>query len=652
MSTIRAFVGHSFAKQDAEVVEQFLKFFDTIAKLGIGFSWDHAQDAEPKEVAAKVLELIEDKNTFIGICTKKELVIDRDRLQRPMFRKEKFVSDETNYYWKASDWLIQEIGLAIGRRLKIILLVEAGIRSPGNFQGNLEYIEFDRNSLSSSFDRILQMIKSISPHNTALVKSNSEQVAKVVVEDAPRKREKNPKPVSPRATWSNEQFEFALFKAILFDDKLGIAKLDATYRKTQSYREATDGGYWDARIEATRIASGKNGDLNKLKALVEVEPVTAQKLDCLAIGYSGSEFHSKAAGTYERAFQLAKTPNLKTTYLARAAQQYAKDDKREEMERVIQLMRGLGSNEERILNTIKECEKQFGDKDTQIAAMERLLELSPQNEDMRFSLAYLYSQQENKDLSLYHYEMIPFGNRSGAAWNNIGVAFERLKMPVRAVRAYKLAAQKNETLAMSNLASKYMSEGFFEEAQLQLNEALKIADRHENVASTMVRMTEMNTQEEKTETELKSKVRPLLDFNRALGHAAALPQLGIRQGKWKGPDCELTIASVGNRFRAVGNYEVKASALAAGLLNPFAAIAAPRLSHDTYKVNYSGKIIGRMIVGDVVRGRQDGAKVSLLGGDTETRAMMYVSEDGGSILVSEKTHDGSPKFYQLTAVKE
>jgi len=73
MAGIRAFVGHSFTANDEQVVGQFLKYLNQVSGL-LDFSWQHAENAEPKDLAAKVLSLIADKTVFIAICTRKELV--------------------------------------------------------------------------------------------------------------------------------------------------------------------------------------------------------------------------------------------------------------------------------------------------------------------------------------------------------------------------------------------------------------------------------------------------------------------------------------------------------------------------------------------------------------------------------------------------
>ena len=133
MSPIKAFVGHSFTAEDSEIVEKFLKFFTRLEKMNAGFSWVHAEAAEPKQLADKVMTLIQDRNLFIGICTKKELAVRPERLSKlPLLNKQ--YANIQDLEWKTSDWIIQEIGLAKGRNLEILLLIENGVRKPAAFR--------------------------------------------------------------------------------------------------------------------------------------------------------------------------------------------------------------------------------------------------------------------------------------------------------------------------------------------------------------------------------------------------------------------------------------------------------------------------------------------------------------------------------------
>lgn len=123
---IRAFVGHSFATDDEAVVQRFLKYLTVIQSMNIGFSWEHAEPAEPKELAEKVLRLIADKNVFIGICTRKEVVIEPDKLRQSLLNRRIMKAEQASFSSKTSDWIIQEIGMAVGRDLDLILLKEEG----------------------------------------------------------------------------------------------------------------------------------------------------------------------------------------------------------------------------------------------------------------------------------------------------------------------------------------------------------------------------------------------------------------------------------------------------------------------------------------------------------------------------------------------
>ena len=131
MIEFRAFVGHSFTSGDAIVVRKFLDYLEQISGLLSEFSWVHAEPAEPRQLAEKVLSLLERRNLFIGICTNKECVIDIASQKRNRFRNTLKI-DANRLTCKTSDWIIQEIGVAIGRGLHLLLLVENGVRPPAD----------------------------------------------------------------------------------------------------------------------------------------------------------------------------------------------------------------------------------------------------------------------------------------------------------------------------------------------------------------------------------------------------------------------------------------------------------------------------------------------------------------------------------------
>jgi len=82
MAKIAAFIGHSFADANKDVVREFLEFFNHVKDTLDDFTWEHAEPAEPKVLSEKVKNLTTDKNIFIGICTAKEKVIASEELKQ------------------------------------------------------------------------------------------------------------------------------------------------------------------------------------------------------------------------------------------------------------------------------------------------------------------------------------------------------------------------------------------------------------------------------------------------------------------------------------------------------------------------------------------------------------------------------------------
>src|SRR5258708_7146232 len=115
MNEIRAFIGHSFSPDDEQVVGKFLGYFTQVANLNPSFSWDHARAAEPVDLREKVLSLINGKNTFIAICTPQERAVADSDLISGWFGTSTLKAPAEKFQRKTSDWVIQEIGLAVGR---------------------------------------------------------------------------------------------------------------------------------------------------------------------------------------------------------------------------------------------------------------------------------------------------------------------------------------------------------------------------------------------------------------------------------------------------------------------------------------------------------------------------------------------------------
>lgn len=130
-----AFVGHSFARGDQEIVQAVI---DTL--VGIGIAVVTGEVPRANRISEKVKTLIEGQDIFVGIFTR------RDRIAR---RPE----------WTTSVWVIDEKAYAYARGKKLILIKEDGVGSIGGIQGDYEFLEFSRARVADLIGRLLRMFE-------------------------------------------------------------------------------------------------------------------------------------------------------------------------------------------------------------------------------------------------------------------------------------------------------------------------------------------------------------------------------------------------------------------------------------------------------------------------------------------------------------
>ena len=148
--------------------------------------------------------------------------------------------------------------------------------------------------------------------------------------------------------------------------------------------------------------------------------------------------------------------------------------------------------------------------------MEQMAELRPGDASARFLLAFKHSEIGNYDMALHHYLRIPIFERDAMTWNNLGVAYGNFEMPTKAIAAFRVSEQKNETLAMCNLGFKLLRSGFLPEAQQEADKAISIKPHHKNVPELLKRLNEVQNQEEDKLAETLEKQRRRLLLSKVM----------------------------------------------------------------------------------------------------------------------------------------
>ena len=294
------------------------------------------------------------------------------------------------------------------------------------------------------------------------------------------------------------------------------------------------------------------------------------------------------------------------------------------------------------LSRLAEFEK---DNDLQLAVLERKLELHPGDATARFDLAYKHSESKNADMALHHYAKIPVPSRDATTWNNLGVSFGEINLPVNSVRAYRKAEAANETLAMSNLGYKLLSAGFIEEAQKECDKALAIPNYHKNIPQLLARLKEVPEEEQKSLDESLENIKPKAAFYRQLGEAATLKIPKMVAARWQCAECVLDLTLSGTTIKLSGTYKRASSPLVSALMGTSAIQKV-----TTHKIEYNGKLRGQMIIGDVSRSN-DGEQTTFIALELgKIKVLMHFSADGSELHVMENPHSTAPKFDVLKKV--
>jgi len=390
----------------------------------------------------------------------------------------------------------QEIGLAKGRSLELILLIESGLRRPGGLQGDVEYIPFDRTTPEKSFGKILDMITALSPKMPNIVSTTSD------ITSVPDEEPRAPPPLDdkqwwvPKPKWVRHDYQVAYMVSIEFD----VADADPQ-SISNAYLASDDAGKgdnrnsWEAFCEWTRLRSAKGGSLLRLKELAAAHPHSSGVLNYLAQGFELYQDYAASALTYEAGAKVARDDRGRLQLLKLAAVAHARAGAREASSAIIAEMKThlqtSGTGEIELLNALRGLVEIDKDNDASVVLMERIVDIDPSDTNARFDLAYKYSQMGNSDLALFHYLRIPTEERTAMTWNNIGVAFQNLELSAKSIDAFRRAEQMGETLAMSNIAEKLTTAGFLREAQQECDNALKKDRYHYNVVTTLARLKGM-----------------------------------------------------------------------------------------------------------------------------------------------------------------
>ncbi len=123
------------------------------------------------------------------------------------------------------------------------------------------------------------MITALSPRSSGTSTLLPEAKSSLSEEPAPKPTDEKWK--TPNPTWKRDDYEHALFRMIIEEDKEGTDRINKAYLETPEASQGTNHDTWEAKNESYRIQFGNGGSLHKLEALADKHPTNTKILEDL-----------------------------------------------------------------------------------------------------------------------------------------------------------------------------------------------------------------------------------------------------------------------------------------------------------------------------------------------------------------------------------
>ncbi len=494
---LKAFAGHSFDERDRPLVDKILRFLRSA-----GIECESGEPAENRSVSTKVRERIDQNQIFVGIFTCRCKLDGKD-------------------LYSTSNWVIQESGYAIGKEKELILLVENNIDNFPELQGDLECVPFQRDSLDDAFLKLNEIIGNI---RTRLF----QKVPLEVAQEPPKSEQPVSFPEGKQAEISQnagiletvqttEQTKRGILGRMLnaLLDKKNFEEGQRIFREEASpLLDEKERILWEGACLRISYELGDTSAFKGIEELVLANPKNEDIHRQLAIALEGMKMWDKATREFLTSADLESDSSDKCSDYGRAALCMFMGNKITEGKKLMEEKLQQYKNEEPAYHLYKaliDMADKEGDKETFVLYAERALELNPVDSNLRFQTAYKYNELSRRHLGLYHYRLLETYNRDGACLNNLGVVQSELQLSCRSIASYKESAELKNTLAMANLAYKYLETGFADEVLGIINGAFKLAgevDVHGNVGQAKNAIEEAKESEAKKEQTILQEAEP------------------------------------------------------------------------------------------------------------------------------------------------
>ncbi len=459
---VTAFVGRSFAPEDKALWVEFREILESFQPLG--FHFEDAEQAQPRPISQKVKEGIDRNQIYLGIVSRRRpLFPDPSGQDLAVKLKLLWGATQPTKEWTTSEWVIEEIGYALGRGRFALLLIESGVLFPKtDLDADTEYIPFDRLNVKACQIKLNQVLNRL--------------IAEKFPQSAPA-----PAPASePQPTATGAQPDDNAFRRLFDLAKQGKTdEADELQQRLidEEEKEASKRASFTALLRRFRAVQGEQASFEWLKDHSSANPPDVDAILELAHLYGHWGQLAEASSLLEDAKKRVtpgKTAAI-TLAIARIERKLGKHDLVQDL-LLTKLQTDSPTEASITLREFARLAKAKGDAELRLCALERAVHHDPLNSDVRFELAHLYADEGKHELAAFHYDLLGrASDENVAAINNLGVAYGDLEFPDKQVETL-MRIEEDHALSKANLAHIYLRAGFITEAEKRAKGALDSSD--------------------------------------------------------------------------------------------------------------------------------------------------------------------------------
>lgn len=305
-------------------------------------------------------------------------------------------------------------------------------------------------------------------------------------------------------------------------DKLNIAYEGLQNRESNSDEKIKNESFYYGFLY--RMGQDSIGSFEAIEKKAEQTAVYGEVMNILAKSYEYTGNYDIAVLYYEKGLNkhnnLDEINGLLIRGLSHSKFMLAK--KEESFKLLLENINSSNNTNEKFENYtyIAELYQKDNKIDFQISALEKALEIKPNDKNTLFNLAYAYSNNNQNKLALVHYKtLLNIDSGNSMAQNNLGVVYSALNLHFNKIASYKKAIELGNTLAASNLAYEYINIGLEEDARNLLKEANSQEDVNENVGKALLTLQSKSMDEKSTEDKIMDEARKERDFEKRIADA-------------------------------------------------------------------------------------------------------------------------------------